>query len=140
MRSKRLFERRHAGALGFDAECMLVRLFAGLARVHARFLARFEQAPTLAIQVLAALLLLAHARDGLFEASARLARGRFVGLRTRMQRGDFLVDPDHARARRLDAAAMALHLAGEFGDAAMRGVKLALGVVALHFRLPPCAT
>ena len=120
-------------SIWFSGLFLLVRLFAGFACVHARFLARFEQSPALAIQVLATLFFFTHARDSLFEPGARFACGRFVGLRACLQSRDFLVDLDHARACRFDAAAMALYLAGEFGDAAVRGVELALGVVARAF-------
>ena len=108
-----------------------MRVLAHLARVHARFLARFEQRAALAVEALAALFVLAHVRDRGFEPPARLARLLAIG-------GELLLDLARARRRcafmrslrAVDAAALALQLAGDFRQTAMRSVELALRIVA----------
>src|SRR5438445_6694005 len=74
----RLLQRGQCGASGFESERELMLLVGGLAGVHARFLARFEQAATFAVEMLAMLFLIAHARDSFFQARARLAGRRLV--------------------------------------------------------------
>ena len=97
-------------------------LVGGLARVHARFFARFEQTAAFGVQMLPPLFLIAHARDGFFEPRARTSRLFLIGGDARFEIADFRFDFRQARLRCFDFAALALQLAREFRRAAMRGV------------------
>src|SRR6516164_5264017 len=78
--------------------------------------------------MLAMLFLIAHARHGFLEARACLARRDFVAA-------ELGIDARDARLRGFQAAALALQLTCELGNAAMRDVKFALRVVAMALGL-----
>ncbi len=128
--AERLFERGDRRTFRFQTERELMHLVGGFARVHARFFARFEQTAAFGIQMLTLLFLIAHARDGFFEPCARTARLFLIGGDPRFEIADFRFDFGEPRLRRFDLAAMALQLTGEFRRAAMRGVQIALRIVA----------
>ncbi|HZT56439.1 MAG TPA: hypothetical protein VFA35_09450 [Burkholderiaceae bacterium] len=130
---QRLFKRIDACAFGFYVEREPVRLLRCLARIHARFLACFEQATAFAIEMLAMLFLVAHARDGFFEPRACFARSDITGGELGFEFGDFAVDARYARLRGFELAAVALQSARKLGHAAVRDVEFALRVVARAF-------
>ena len=117
----------------FDRQRDLVRRVARLARVHARFFARFEQRPALAVECcrrcsrspMCAMALSSRLRAS--RACSRSPSSLAVELL------EFGGDTVQALLRAVDATAMALQLTGEFGEPAMRGVQLALRVVAHAF-------
>ena len=108
----------------------LMRALARLARVHARFFARFEQRTAFAVERLPPQLVLAHLRDGGFEPPARLARLFAIAGDLALELVELGRDARHALARAVDAAALALQLAGDLGETPVRGVHLALRIVA----------
>jgi len=80
--------------------------------------------------MLAALFLLAHARDRMLLARAHFACLVLIGRDAGLDLRDLGIDLHQPRLGGLDPAALALHLAGQFGRAAVYRVEVALRIVA----------
>ncbi len=132
---QRLIQRGDLGTCGFQFQCDLVRGIAGFTCGAAGGVALFGQVAALAFQRDTGVFLRGHQRQRGFQTLAgfacallRVARGLF-DLR---QLG---IDACQPAAGRFQLALLALHLAGEFGHAAVRQVQRTLRVLALLFGL-----
>ena len=101
-----------------------------LARIHACFLAGFEQAAAFVLQLAALVFQVAHQTDRFVQPGTRLAGLALQFVELGGQLAQFAVDLLGAGAGGFQLAAMALQLAGQFGLAPVRVVQLALRVVA----------
>ncbi len=73
--AQRLFQRSQRGTLRLQSQRQRMRLIGGFARIHARFLARFEQGTAFVFQFAALVFQIAHQADRFVQP-----RPRFTGL------------------------------------------------------------
>ena len=102
--------------------------------------ALFQQLPPLLVQLLAQLLLIAHAGDRGIQFAAGGTGLRLDLVQALVQFFDFAADLLHARLHGVELAALAMDLAGHFGQLPMPGVELALGPIAVALDLQQLQT
>ena len=108
-----------------------MRGVARFARAEARGVAGFGERAAFGFQHLPVAFEFAHPRDGVFKPRARLARLFDADVDGFDQLTDVEIDLLDPVARGLQPPLLALQLAGEFGDIAMREIQRALRILAL---------
>ena len=128
---QRLCERDDLRPLRFKIQCQRMRGVARFARADTCGVACFGQRATFGFQHLAGAFEFAHPRDGVFQSRTRLARLLDADVDGFDELADIEIDLLDAVARGLQPSMLALQLAGEFGDIAMREIQRALRILAL---------